>query len=73
MVLVAGAATVARFSVVAPQGVELSGVGEGAHLVVDRGEGDVLALGLQFGVKFLGGAKPVGGGQDGREGPLLPG
>jgi hypothetical protein len=61
VVLVAGAAAVAGFAVVASEGVDLAGVGEGSELVVDGGEGDVLALGLKLGVKFLRGAETVGG------------
>ena len=61
VVLVAGAATVASFAVIASEGVELAGVGERSHLVVDGGEGDVLALSLELGVKLLSGAEPVGG------------
>ena len=73
MVFVAGAAAVAGFAVVASQGVELAGVGERPHLVVDGGEGDVLALGLELGVEVLGRAEAVGSVQDGGQGALLPG
>jgi hypothetical protein len=61
VVVVAGASTVADFAVVASYGVELTGVGERSYLVVDGGQGDVLALGLELGVKFLSGAETVGG------------
>ena len=72
VVVLAGAAAVTDFAVVAPQDVELTSFGEGPNLVVDGGEGDVLALGLQFAVQLLGGSEPVGGFQDGGQGPLLP-
>ena len=61
VVLLAGAATVASFAVVASEGVDLAGVGESAYLVVDGGKCDVLALGLELGVKLLSGAEPVRG------------
>ncbi len=61
VVLVAGAAAVAGFAVVTSKGVELAGVHERSDLVVDGGEGDVLALGLELGAKFLSGAETVGG------------
>jgi hypothetical protein len=73
VVLVAGASAVAGFAVVASQGVELAGVSERSDLVVDSGQGDVLAQGSEFGVEFLGGAERVGAFQDGGEGALLPG
>ena len=60
VVFVTGAAAVAGFAVIASQCVELAGVGERSQLVVDGGEGDVLALGLELGVKFLSGAETVG-------------
>lgn len=61
VVVVAGASPVAGFAVVASYGVEVTGVGERSDLVVDGGQGDVLALGLELGVKFLSGAETVGG------------
>ena len=61
VVLAAGAAPVAGFAIVTSQGVELAGVGERSDLVVDGGEGDVLTLGLELGVKLLSRAEPVGG------------
>ena len=61
MVVARGAATVASFAVVASEGIELADVGKCSDLVVDGGEGDVLALGLELGMKLLGGAEPVGG------------
>lgn len=72
MVVVAGASPVAGFAVVASDGVELTGVGERSYLVVDGGQGDVLALSLELGVKFLSGAETVGGFQHGCQGALLP-
>lgn len=72
VVVAGGAATVASFAVVAAEGIELAGVGERAHLVVDGGERDVLALGLELGVQLLRGAEPVGGFQESGDGPLLP-
>lgn len=53
MVLVAGATAVAGLAVVAAQRVELTGVGQGAYLVVDGGKRDVLALCLELGVELL--------------------
>ncbi len=72
MVFVAGAATVARFAVVASEGVNLARFGQGPHLVVDGGKGDVVALGLEFGVEVLRGAEAVRGVQYGGEGAFLP-
>jgi len=71
VMLVAGAAAVAGFAVVTSEGVELARFGEGPYLVVDGGEGDVLALGLKLGMEVLGGAKPIGGIEDSGEGALL--
>ena len=65
------AAAVTGFSVIASQGVELPGVGECADLVVDGGERDVLALGLELGVQFLSRAETIGGFQDGGKGAFL--
>ena len=53
VVLASGAAAVARFAVVASQGVEFTHVGERSDLVVDGGESDVLASGLELSVKLL--------------------
>ena len=53
VVLASGAATVASFAVVASQGVEFTGVGQRSDLVVDGGESDVLASGLELSVKLL--------------------
>ena len=61
VVIIAGASSVADFAVVASDGVELTSVSERSYLVVDGGQGDVLAFGLELGVKFLSGAEPVGG------------
>jgi hypothetical protein len=72
VVVAARAAAVASFAVVAAEGVELAGIGEHSDLVVDGGEGDVLALGLQLGVKLLSRAEAVGAFQDGGKGALLP-
>ena len=73
VVFAAGAAAVTSLAVIASKGVELAGVGQGSHLVVDGSEGDVLPLGLELGVKFLGRAEPVGSFQNGGQGALLPG
>jgi hypothetical protein len=74
MVVVAGgAAPVASFAVVAAERVELAGVGEGAHLVIDGGERDVLALGLELGMKLLSRAEAVGGFSESGDRALLPG
>jgi hypothetical protein len=59
VVFVAGTASVAGFAVRAAQGVEIACFGQGPQLVVDGGEGDVLALGLELGVEVLGGPESV--------------
>jgi hypothetical protein len=73
MVVIPGAATVSGFAIVASESIELASFGEDAELVVDGGQGDVLALGLQLGVQVLGGTESVGGVQDGSECTLLSG
>ena len=60
VMIAAGATTVPSLAVVASKGVELAGIGQRSHLVVDGREGDVLALGVELGVELLGGAKAVG-------------
>ena len=61
VMLVSGTAPIAGFAIVSTEGVELAVLGEGAELVVDGGESDVLASGCQLGVQILSRAEPVRG------------
>src|SRR5262245_62056384 len=47
VVFVGSAAAVADLAVLTSQGIKLAGFGEGPHLVVHSGEGDVFAVGLE--------------------------
>lgn len=67
------AAPESRLSVVTPQGIDIAGFSKRPQLVVDGAEGDVLAAGLELGVEVLSRAKTIGGVEDRRKSPLLPG
>ena len=71
VVMAGAAAAVAGLSVLGAQDVDLAAASQGAKLVVDGGEPDVLATGPQLGEQVLGGAKPVRGVQDGGKGAFL--
>lgn len=72
VMIAGGAAPVEGLAIISPEGVELTVLGEGAKLVIDGGEPDVLADGSELAVEILGRPEPAGGVENGGEGPFLP-